>query len=253
MEYLNYALLESLDAKAYQRTHPFPWIGIEGALTDAGYRALLTSLPPVSLFDKAFGYERKHGQQSHDRFTLEWSPERDAELPKPWVAFIQECLAERYRELICRLYDAPACTFRFHWHYTPRGCSVSPHCDSTKKLGSHIFYFNTADDWDPSWGGQTVVLDDHGKLGPRSAPGWDAFDSRMSAPSIGNRSLIFTRTAHAWHGVEEIRCPEDRLRKVFIAVINKAKPHVRVLRRLQRAVAGHRPARGGVAADAQGG
>jgi hypothetical protein len=238
MEYLNYALLESIDPAAYQRTLPFPWIGLEGALTDEGYRALLASLPPLEIFDKDFGYQRKHGQQSHDRFSLEWTPEREAGLPKPWVELIHECLGDRYREIVCGLYEAAACEFRFHWHYTPSGCSVSPHCDSPKKLGSHIFYFNTQEDWDPAWGGETVILDDGGRWSPRSAPGFADFERTIRAQSLGNRSLIFSRKPHAWHGVEEIRCPEGRLRKVFIAVINKAKPGTRFLRLLHRAVAG---------------
>ena len=238
MEYLNYPLLESIDPAEYQRTRPYPWIGLERALTDEGYRALLASLPPVERFDKDFGYQRKHGQQSHDRFTLEWSPERDAELPKPWVELIHELLGDRYREIVCGLYDAAACQFRFHWHYTPRGCSVSPHCDSPRKLGSHIFYFNTAEDWDPAWGGETVILDDGGRLSPRSAPEFGAFERTIRAQSLGNRSLIFSRKPHGWHGVEEIRCPEGGLRKVFIAVINKASPSTRFLRLLHRAVAG---------------
>ena len=237
MQYLDYALLESIDPLRYQRTRPFPWIGLEGALTDEGYRALLAALPPVSQFEKDFGYARKHGQQSHDRYSLEWSPELDPQLPKPWVEFIHECRGERYRELLCNLYDAVACEFRFHWHYTPRGCSVSPHCDSPKKLGSHIFYFNTPDDWDPGWGGETVILDDSGRLSPRSAPRFEDFPPPIRAQSLGNRSMIFSRTPHAWHGVEEIRCPEDRMRKVFIAVVNKASPRTRFLRRIHRAVA----------------
>ena len=237
MEYLNYSLLESVDPAEYQRTRPYPWVGLEGALTAEGYRALLASLPPVSQFDKDFGYGRKHGQQSHDRYTLEWRPERDPEFPKPWVEFIHECQGERYRELLCNLYDAVACELRLHWHYTPRGCSVSPHCDSPKKLGSHIFYFNTVDDWDPAWGGDTVILDDGGRLSPRSAPRFEDFPAPVRASSLGNRSLIFSRKPHAWHGVEEIRCPEDRMRKVFIVVINKASPRTRVLRLLHRAVA----------------
>lgn len=234
MEYLNYAALEAIDPIAYRATRPYPWIGIPGALTDAGYRELLASLPPLERFEKEFGYARKHGQRSHDRYALEWSPEREVDLPAPWVALIHECLAPRYREILCALYEAPACTFRFHWHYTPNGCSVSPHCDSPKKLGSHIFYLNTVDDWDPGWGGETLILDDDGRFARRSAPDFDRFPAPIRAESLGNRSLIFSSRSHGWHGVEPVRCPADRMRKVFIAVVNRASPHTRVLRALHR-------------------
>ena len=48
---------------------------------------------------------------------------------------------DRYRAAIGRLFDAKNPEFRFHWHYTPPGCSVSPHCDSRREFGSHIWYF----------------------------------------------------------------------------------------------------------------
>src|SRR5262249_50622939 len=124
MEYLNFATLDSIEPARYRATRPFPWVSLEGALTDSGYRELLATPPPFELFEKDFGYQRKHGQQSHDRYALNWTPEREPELPAPWVALIHECLSPRYSEFLCRLYDTRACTLRFHWHYTPRGRSV---------------------------------------------------------------------------------------------------------------------------------
>jgi hypothetical protein len=37
-------------------------------------------------------------------------------------------------------------------------------------------------------------------------------------PELGNRSPLFARKEHSWHGVREIRCPEGHMRKVFIVV-----------------------------------
>jgi hypothetical protein len=97
---------------------------------------------------------------------------------------------------------------------------VSPHCDARHKIGSHIFYFNTEEDWDPSWGGETLILDDGGRFDRRSAPRFDEFDRVITAPALGNCSLLFARRANSWHGVREIRCPEGAYRKVFIVVLN---------------------------------
>ena len=108
----------------------------------------------------------------------------------------------------------------FHWHYTPTGCSVSPHCDSVYKLGTHIFYFNTEQDWDSSWGGETLLLDDGERFDYRSAHDFDEFEKQIPSIASGNRSLIFSRTDRSWHGVREVRCPPGRYRKVFIVVIN---------------------------------
>jgi hypothetical protein len=117
----------------------------------------------------------------------------------------------------------PDLELRFHWHWATTGNSVSPHCDRKRKLGSHIFYLNTEDDWDPAWGGETIVLDDGGRFTRNSAPEFEDFDHAIHANALGNRSFIFTRLGNSWHGVEEIRCPEGAYRKVFIAVINRPR------------------------------
>jgi Rps23 Pro-64 3,4-dihydroxylase Tpa1-like proline 4-hydroxylase len=123
-----------------------------------------------------------------------------------------------------------------HWHYTPNGCSVSPHCDARRKLGSHIFYFNTAKDWQPDWGGETLILEDNGRFVADSAPKFEDFDRIMPAKAIGNSSLLFMRREQSWHGVKEIRCPPDALRKVFIVVIEDwdLKARVRSLFRAKK-------------------
>jgi Rps23 Pro-64 3,4-dihydroxylase Tpa1-like proline 4-hydroxylase len=119
-----------------------------------------------------------------------------------------------------RLFNARKINLRFHWHYTPNGCSVSPHTDSVREHGSQLFYFNSDDDWDPAWGGDTLVLDDGGRLKFETAPSFEDFGKEIAAKSIGNYSLIFQRTRHSWHAVREILCPEERVRRVFIVVVN---------------------------------
>ena len=88
-----------------------------------------------------------------------------------------------------RLMGVRRLEFRFHWHYAPNGCSVSPHCDAKRKLGSQIFYLNTDEDWDPSWGGETLVLDDGGRFDLASLRDFDEFD-QIASEAMGNRSLI---------------------------------------------------------------
>ena len=122
--------------------------------------------------------------------------------------------------------------FRFHWHYTPSGCDVSPHCDARREHGSHLFYFNSEDDWDPAWGGSTLVLDDGGRLSYDSAPALEEFDAVYECDSIGNYSSLMLRTDHAWHAVRAIQCPEGRLRRVFIVVVNPDKLFWKVRDRL---------------------
>jgi len=229
--YLNPDKLQHLDEAAFQTAHPFPWTNPADLLTESGYRELKDNLPALSLFRSVFGKPRKYGQRSHDRYALEWQP--DLALPGPWRDFIEELRGPGYRAFLRRMIGHDRFDLHFHWHYTPTGCSVSPHCDAAWKLGSHIFYFNTEHDWAPEWGGETLVLDDDGRFSPKSAPDFGDFDRVYATESLGNRSLLFVRSGNSWHGVKPVRCPQDRLRKVFIVVINRSGPWYRLRRRLR--------------------
>jgi hypothetical protein len=218
MRYLDFDKLEAISPNEFRSTSPYPWVNPQGLLTDAGYDALLNSMPDVDLFEKKFGYERIAGQTPHDRYSLEYAP--GTPVPQPWQDFIAELCGDRYRSALARLFGAKKINLRFHWHYTPNGCSVSPHTDSVREHGSQLFYFNAEDEWNPAWGGDTLVLDDGGQMTFESAPTLKDFKNEIAAKSIGNYSLIFERTRHSWHAVREIQCPEDRLRRVFIVVTN---------------------------------
>ncbi len=214
-------VLDSIGTEAFQRADPFPYANPEGVLTDAAFETLRASLPDLSLFEESFGKRRAHGQQPHDRYVLEY--DEGLTVPDVWHELVEELRGERYTGFLARLLGTDALWMNFHWHYTPRGCSVSPHCDALRKLGSHIFYFSTDDDWDPAWGGETRMLADGGALGRRSAPDFEDFAREVPAEAMGNRSFVFARTPHSWHGVRPLASPEGVLRKVFIVVINRMR------------------------------
>jgi hypothetical protein len=228
MTYLDAKRLQSIDRASFRSQTPYPWLNPVGLLTDAGYDRLRETLPDVSLFTSHFGETRLSGQQNHDRFSL---PYRD-DLPvaATWKAFVAELRGTAYQTFVRRLIGARSFELSFVWHYTPQGCSVSPHCDSRRKLGSHIFYFNTEEDWDPAWGGETLILDDGGRFEHRSAPQFEEFERIAATEALGNRSLLFARKEHSWHGVRALTCPEGLLRKIFIVVINRYSPLDRVRR-----------------------
>jgi hypothetical protein len=219
MTYLNFQRLAAIDPQKFQQAEPYPWVNPEGLLTTEGHQQLLETLPDVSLFQRRFGVARAHGQQSHDRFTLEYH--NDLPLAPAWKAFVAELLGMEYRMWLQRLFNANSLELTLHWHYTPNGCSVSPHCDAKHKLGSHIFYLNTEHNWEEGWGGETVILDDGGQFNRQSAPKFEDFKNSTVSKAIGNYSLLFARKGNSWHGVREIQCPSDQMRKVFIVVINR--------------------------------
>lgn len=232
VKYLDFERLDEVDSGAFRSQKPFPWVNPQGLLTEDGYRRLLDTLPGTDLFARNFDVARKHGQRSHDRFNLEYR--RALDLSEPWRAFLAELQGDRYRRFLERLFGRGAFRLRFHWHYATNAGSVSPHCDSNQKLGSHIFYLNSTRDWDPAWGGETLVLDDGGRFGRRSSPEFEEFDRILPSQFLDNRSFIFRRTAHSWHGVREIHCPDDALRKIFIVVIDGWNLRERILTSVQR-------------------
>lgn len=217
-QYLDFDVLDAIDVGAFRTRKPYPFANPEKLLTDEGYEALRLNMPDIALFEQKFGYQRRAGQQPHDRFSLEY--EEGIAVPQPWIDFIGELRSDRYRDAVGRLFNARNPEFRFHWHYAPSGCSVSPHCDAKREYGSHLFYFNTDEEWDPNWGGETLVLDDDGKFAPDSAPSFEDFGEIISCKSRGNVSSILERSDRGWHGVRALSCPEDQMRKIFIVVIN---------------------------------
>lgn len=219
MTYLDFQRLSAIDPRKFQQEKPYPWINPEGLLTTEGHKQLLATLPDVSLFQRHFGVKRAHGQQSHDRYTLEYQD--DLPLAPAWKTFIAELYGKEYQTFLQRLFKVNSLELTLHWHYTPNGCSVSPHCDAKHKLGSHIFYLNTEQDWKENWGGETVILDDEGRFDRKSAPKFEDFKEVTVSKAMGNYSLLFARKGNSWHGVKEIQCQNDHTRKVFIVVINR--------------------------------
>ncbi len=215
MKYLDIEKLKALSNDEFRAVKPYPFYN-QPLLTEEGFKELLDNMPPLELFDGIFAKERRAGQAPHDRYSLEYR--EGLEVPAPWQAFIDELCSDDYRNEMARLLGGRKVYFRFHWHYTPSGADVSPHCDARREHGSHLFYFNSQEDWDPAWGGATLALDDGGRLDYNSAPGYDEFDDVIEFDSIGNYSALMLRTDHAWHAVRPINCPEDKLRKVFIVV-----------------------------------
>ena len=228
---LDPAALAAQDAAAFQNRRPYPWMNPPGLLTDAAYAALHGALPPLELFQGRFGETRKHGQAAHDRYALEYHPTLPVDAL--WHRLVAEFEGPVYRRFLTHMLGTGRYRLSYHWHYTPAACAVSPHCDAPRKIGSHIFYFNTADDWRPEWGGETVILDDGGRFSRRSAPAFEDFDRAHAGQAMGNVSLLFARRGNSWHGVRAIECPPGALRRVFIVVIEKAGLGV-MLRRMTR-------------------
>ncbi len=228
MTYLNAKTLEHISYGEFQNKKPFPWTNIQDFLTQEAFDELFATLPNPSQLDNEFGKTRGYGQQSHDRLSLQYRP--GLNLSQAWHEFISVLQGDQYKQFIRQMYglkENEPVVLTMHWHYAKSGCSVSPHVDARRKLGSHIFYFHKDDEWDENWGGQTVVLKGKKDINPHSAPGFDDFIDVAQSKITNNSSFMFHRTDDSWHGVKPLLCPEDRLRKVFIVVINRLTFQVR--------------------------
>ncbi|MEK7530608.1 MAG: hypothetical protein AAB573_01975 [Patescibacteria group bacterium] len=222
MKYLDLAVLNNVDAAAFQSVHPFPYMIVRSVLTDEGYHTLLHTAPTVDQLEPSFGMERKFGQMSHDRYERYDSASFRSHLTPEWRTFLSELESPEYRSFLSRMFGTRDFTLRFQWQYAVQGGSVSPHCDSIKKVGSHLFYFNDPKTWDPAWGGQTqILLDPSGRQVCESAPRDDEFEIVAKTDGYDNQSLLFSRTHNSWHSVSPLVMPPGTVRRLFTVVADK--------------------------------
>ena len=99
--FIDFEKLAEMDGERFRATRPYPWANPAGVLTREGFDTLIEQLPDVSIFNPVFGRSRKHGQQAHDRYALEW---RD-ELPvgDAWRAFVDELRGTEYNKFLTRM------------------------------------------------------------------------------------------------------------------------------------------------------
>jgi len=221
MPYLNQEVIEGISGDAFQNQRPYPWVEIKGTLNPEAFQALHDTLPDISLFERKVGVKRAYGQGPHDRAILHYRPWM--EMAQPWKEFLAELKGERYQSFLRRMLNLPPdkrIIPTMEWYYAWQGCSVSPHCDARRKLATHIFYFSTEKEWDTSWGGQILMMDDGGRHKAHSAPSFDELGVAAALDPRGNASLLFERTEHSWHGVRPLQCPPETLRKLFIVTTN---------------------------------
>jgi hypothetical protein len=218
VKYVNVEALSAISADTFRHQRPYPWLNIENVLTDEGYGLLCDNMPDVSLFNRDEGVKRAYGQAPHDRFSLHYRA--GLALPRPWTDFLAELQDEPYQPFLRRMLGTRAFLLTFEWHYAWQGCSVSPHCDAARKIATHLFYFNRKEEWDPAWGGQTLILEAERHFRTHSAPRFDDLKVAASSEPCGNTSLLFARTTHSWHGVRTLNCPPGTMRRLFKVTVN---------------------------------
>jgi hypothetical protein len=226
--FINYKLLQSLNIEKFKQNKPFPWFNFQSFLTPEAFRELYLSFPPLEIFEKHVGMERGYGQRPHNRYYLAYEDSiynnlhrennegivKKVDLPIPWQRFIEELETNQiYNDFIKSAFEVSNYHVRYAWHLGFNGSEVSPHQDSKKKIGTHIFYFNNSEDWETTWGGSTLVLG--GKSTNSQNPEFEDFTIIKSTQVADNYSFLFKNTVDSWHGVRALTCPPGKFRKLF--------------------------------------
>ncbi|WP_414552545.1 hypothetical protein [Anabaena sp. CCY 0017] len=227
-KFINYKRLDFFLNTLTKETEIFKWYNFKTFLTQEGFQRLLLDFPSIKWFEKHEGIERRYGQKPHDRYYLAYeesihhpqenSPNRGivkhTNLPKSWQMFLEELeTSTDYKEFIKYIIKAPFFSTRYDWHIGVNNSEVSPHLDAPAKIATHIFYFNTSEDWNLSWGGETLMLE--GKLNDNMNPDFSDFIKTRPVNILNNHSLLIKNTPDAWHGVKPLICPNDKYRKLF--------------------------------------
>jgi hypothetical protein len=222
MQYLNRDYLDQVSAEAFQKQQPYPWVNLYNTLTPEGFEQLRATLPDIAQFRRMVGVKRGYGQAPHDRSILHYLP--GLAVSQPWKDFVAELNGPYYLAFLHRMLGVPAgkqLILSMEWYYAWKGCGVSPHCDAHRKLATHIFYFNTEEDWKADWGGRILILDDERRFKAHSGPKLDQFKVAQALDARGNASLLFQRTEHSWHAVRPLESPKPEiLRRLFIITTN---------------------------------
>ncbi|WP_235777127.1 2OG-Fe(II) oxygenase [Rhizobium mesoamericanum] len=150
---------------------------------------------------------------------------RREQLPTAWQGFMDELeTSDEYRRFIRRALGISDFIPRYAWHVGSKGSEVSPHLDSATKIGTHILYFNTSVDWNPEWGGSTLVLGGK-KIGAMN-PDFADFETSAAACITDNHSFLFKNTPSAWHGATALTSPDGSYRRLFNVIFETPRRSV---------------------------
>jgi hypothetical protein len=227
---INSKLISGFEPRAFSEQKPFPWTSFSQFLTEEGFQLLYRDFPEIRFFEKHENLPRRYNQRPHNRYYLAYEKSvynrnryaaegviRRLVLSPVGQRFIDELNGEHYRRFLQSLLGVSDFTLQFAWHIGTAGSEVSPHLDIKTKLATHIFYFNTDEDWSLEWGGETLVL--CGKRTRAMNPDFCDFETAIPIPVLQNRSFLFKNRPNAWHGVRTIRAPEDKRRQLFNVIV----------------------------------
>ncbi|MBS4167849.1 2OG-Fe(II) oxygenase [Parachlamydia sp. AcF125] len=224
MQLINESVIHSFPAETFLKRWPFPWHNFHQFLTAESFKQLCEEFPPLELFKYHENLARGKNQRSHNRYYLAYEKSKYEEekegvihadgLSPLWQQFLHEIETNlAYQNLMKQILGDQKYQRRYAWHMGISSNEVSPHCDNASKIATHIFYFNTSEEWDLSWGGALLVLGD--KLTTKQNPDFHDFMTSTPITYLNNYSFLFKNTPNAWHGVKALKSPSGKYRRLF--------------------------------------
>ncbi|CCB85052.1 MULTISPECIES: hypothetical protein [Parachlamydia] len=226
MELINESVIRSFPLESFLKRWPFPWHNFHEFLTEESFKQLHDEFPPLELFEYHENLARGKNQRPHNRYYLAYEKSKYSEdkekvgaihaefLSPTWQKFLHEIETNApYQNLMKQILGEQRYQIRYAWHMGISTNEVSPHCDNASKVATHIFYFNTSEDWDLAWGGALLVLGD--KLTPNQNPDFQDFMTSTPINFLDNYSFLFKNTPNAWHGVKALKSPPGKYRRLF--------------------------------------
>ncbi|MGH9227688.1 MAG: 2OG-Fe(II) oxygenase [Acidimicrobiales bacterium] len=195
---------------------PFPSVVLDDFLDPAFARSVLDAFPSL-------GEAARLGRKFRSINARHKIQVTDAETFAEPVRQLHEALASpRFRDVLSHAFSIPDLLADDQLvggglHQTgPRG-RLDVHVDfnlieerSLHRRLNILVYFNEG--WDPAWGGQIELWNR------------DVTECVRSYDPVFNRCLIFETSEISFHGVPEVRCPHDVVRRSFAAYYYTAAP-----------------------------
>lgn len=222
---------------------PYPICYIPQILSEADYRDLAGSYPPLELFrfmpdlgDK-YSLAFRNNPRNYHAFLAKCPPWRDFVETLKSRAFLNEVFGflesrnidlglkgyghrhtARTRGPLSRLVNRPVLSTRMEFSVMrANGGHILPHTDAPGKIVTMVFSFVRPGEWDAAWGGGTDVLKpkdpalSYNQIN-RQLP-FEAVDVVKTFPFTPNQGLMFVKTYNSLHSVQPMTGPESGLRK----------------------------------------
>ncbi|HMW00002.1 MAG TPA: 2OG-Fe(II) oxygenase [Acidobacteriota bacterium] len=247
--FLNSDRLQQIHLTTMRGQQPCPWVLFHQLITPDGFEQLCQDFPSLDWFEKHQDQPRKSNQRPHNRYYLAYQQSffsyqkartsafiKHSQLALSWQTLIEELQQPQYLQFLTHFFGTSAFQLQFSWHIGLTGSEVSPHCDWVGKLGTHLFYFNTSQEWSESWGGELIFLSNKQTDVPN--PDFEDFETHQALPFLDNRSTLFQNNPSAWHGVRPLTCPEGNYRRLFNVIATRLSRPERLLQQVQRLIPG---------------